>query len=204
MPENCTIPPEGYMRIEQIDLQHNKKTSLFINLFSVELFIVFLVPLFFLTNVPSLLKGMISDVSIESLTATVILCAGIVIYLALHEITHGIFMKIFGKTKVNYGFNGLYAHTGSMAYLNKRSYIITALAPLVIWGIIFTALAVHTYIYNSVYFHVCYVLGVINISGSAGDMYMAVRISRMDRKILIKDSGTNMMIYGTHADNYEM
>ena len=203
MPDNCTMLPDGYKRTENIDLQNNKRTALFVNFLGIVLFVVLLVPLFFITGVPSLFRRMVTDASTESLIATVILCAGIFVYMVLHEITHGIFMKIFGKAKVKLGFTGLYAYAGSMAYFNKRSYIITALAPLVIWSIIFIPLALHSYLFYSVYFHVFYILEVINISGSAGDMYMAVKISRMNRNVLVNDSGTNMTVYSTHVGTYE-
>ena len=204
MPDNCTMLPDGYKRTENIDIQNNRKTALFVNVFGLQLFVVFLVPLFFITSVPSLIKRMVSDASVDDFIATVILCGGIAVYIVLHEITHGIFMKIFGKAKVKLGFSGFYAYAGSMAYFNKRSYIITALAPMVIWGIIFAAFSVHTYLYYSVYFHVFYILGVINIAVSAGDMYMAVRIGRMDKNVLIRDNGTSMIVYNTHVDTYDM
>ena len=195
MPENCTILPDGYFRTEKIDLQKNRKTAIFVNVFSIGLFVIFFVPLFFLTSVPSLVESVLNDDSVESLVATVSLCGGIIAYLILHELTHGIFMRVFGRTKVKYGLTGLYAYAGSMAYFNKRSYIVTALAPLVIWSAVFVPLTVYAYMCGSVYFHVYYLLAVFNISGSAGDIYMAVRTGRMRKTVLVKDSGTDMEIF---------
>lgn len=194
--------PDGYKRRKKIDLQHNKKTALFVNLLSLQIFAVFLIPLFFIKSVPSLIKGMLSDASTESLTAAVFLCGGIILYLIAHELTHGLFMKIFGKAKVKFGITGFYAYTASMAYFNKRSYIITALAPVVIWSMILIPCTVLTYLYSSIYFQVFYILEGANLAGSAGDMYMAVRIGRMEKNVLIKDSGTDMIVYGTHVDTY--
>ena len=46
------------------------------------------------------------------------------VYMVLHELVHGVFMKRFSGVKPNYGYTGMYAYAGSNAYFDKKSYII--------------------------------------------------------------------------------
>ena len=65
---------------------------------------------------------------------------GMVLYIFLHEFVHGIFIKRYSGKKADYGFTGMYAYAGSKPYFNKKSYLVIALAPVVLWGIVLTAL----------------------------------------------------------------
>ena len=114
------------------------------------------------------------------------------IYLVLHELVHGITMKLCGTKKVKYGFTGLYAFAGSDDYYDKKSYIIIALAPVVFWGIV---LAVINAFVPESWFWVVYFIQISNISGAAGDMYVTLKFSKMPKDILITDNGVGMKVY---------
>ena len=115
-----------------------------------------------------------------------------ILYLVLHELVHGICMKWFGKTKVHYGFTGLYAYAGSSSYFNKSSYVVISLAPVVLWGIV---LSIITCMAAPSWFWFVYLVQVCNISGAAGDFYVVYRMAKMPADILVQDSGTAMTIY---------
>jgi hypothetical protein len=66
----------------------------------------------------------------------------IIVYMVLHELTHGIAMKMMGTKKVRYGVSGLYAFAGSDDYYAKGPYIFIALAPVVLFGVILGVLSV--------------------------------------------------------------
>ena len=201
MPRNCTILPDCYSQMEKIDLQNHKRTALWVNILSLALFLAALIPFFCFTDVSSLINAALNNMGNKTFIAMAAMFAGLILYLSLHELTHGVFMRIFSKTGVKYGFSVLYAYAGSTAYFNKRSYIIIALAPVVIWGIIFAVLTLSTYASYRTCFCIFYILGAFNLSGSAGDLYMAVKTGRMDNGILIRDSGTEMVVFGT-AEKY--
>ena len=116
----------------------------------------------------------------------------LVIYVILHELVHGITMKMCGTKKVKYGFKGLYAFAGSTDYYNKRSYITIALAPIIVWGIV---LAVVNILVPVEWFWVVYIIQICNISGAAGDLYVTVKFSKLLRDILVQDYGVSMNVY---------
>ena len=101
-------------------------------------------------------------------------------------------MKCFGAVKVKYGFTGLYAYAGSESYFYKIPYIIIALAPVVLWGVVLLMLncAAGTYWFWNIYF-----IQISNISGAAGDLYVIYSFSKLPRDILIQDTGVSMTVY---------
>ena len=131
---------------------------------------------------------------LDMLPLLVIMVAGLA-YLVLHEFTHGAVMKLFGATKLRFGYTGLYAYAGSETdYFGKTAYILVALAPLVVWGVIITAILL---VVPRNWFWTAYVLQMINIAGAAGDIYVSVKFSKMPDDILVMDTGVEMKVYSS-------
>ena len=120
------------------------------------------------------------------------LLAMIIAYMFLHELIHGIAMKICGTKKVSYGFTGIYAYAGSADYYGKATYIFIALAPVAVFLILLTI--VNFFVPLS-WFWTIYLIQVVNVSGAAGDIYVTCKLLRMPKNILIKDAGISMMVY---------
>ena len=182
--------PEGYREFYAIDLQKNKKMFLLVNLLAVIIAVLLLVPMLFLVPISSLFvmdKGLGSYV-IRFIALIVLVIA----YMLLHEITHGIAMKICGTKKVKYGFTGLYAFAGSNDYYNKKSYIFIALAPIVLWGLV---IAIINPFVPLEWFWVVYSLQIINMSGAAGDLFVTIKFSGFPQDILIRDYGVGMTVF---------
>ena len=117
----------------------------------------------------------------------------------LHELIHGIAMKICGTKKVSYGFTGIYAYAGSTDYYGKATYIFIALAPVAVFLILLTI--VNFFVPLS-WFWTIYLIQVVNVSGAAGDIYVTCKLLRMPKNILIKDAGVSMMAVSyTHLSN---
>lgn len=182
--------PEGYREIYSIDLQKNKKTAVIVNLLSILIAILLIVPAHLIVPISSLF-------AMESGMQNYLLRFGClfvfaIAYMILHELVHGIAMKIRGTKKVKYGFTGLYAFAGSDDFYDKKSYIFIALAPVVLWGII---LAVITLFVPYEWFWVVYMIQIINLSGASGDLLVTVTFLRLPGDILIKDYGVGMNVY---------
>ena len=90
------------------------------------------------------------------------------------------------------GFTGLYAYAGSEAYFNKRSYLVIALAPIVVWGVV---LLILNFLVPTSWFWCVYFIQVCNVSGAAGDLYVSCKFSRLPADILIRDTGVSMTVY---------
>ncbi len=182
--------PEGYREIYDIDLQKNKKAALTVNLLAVVIAVLMIVPMHFFVPVSSMF-------SMENGMKNYILRFGvllvlIILYMILHELVHGIAMKICGTKKVKYGFTGMYAFAGSKDFYDKKSYIFIALAPVVLWGIV---LAVVNSFVQYEWFWVVYMIQIFNLSGAAGDLFVTVKFSRLPGDILVQDYGVGMKVY---------
>lgn len=99
-------------------------------------------------------------------------------------------MYHYSKEKPFFGFTGAYA--GSNCYYYKKPYLVIALSPIVILGIILLVLNI---IFPKL-FWVIYFIQIANISGAAGDLYVTYRFSKLDDNILVKDIGVSMDVYG--------
>ncbi|MBP0985717.1 MAG: DUF3267 domain-containing protein [Oscillospiraceae bacterium] len=188
--DTVQVLPENYKEVCSIDLQKNKKEALIVNgiggAVSLAMYIImeirkpFMVWIFEMED-----KGLL-------LPALATLVLGTVIYVILHEFTHGIMMKCMGGKQVKYGFTGMYAFAGSSKdYFPKRQYICIALAPVVLWGIIFAVLQLCLREWEwAVWF-----LQIMNIGGAAGDIYVTARVAGMSKTILVMDTGVNMTVY---------
>ena len=184
------VLPEDYGEIYSLNLQKDKRAAIIVNLLALAISAVMAVSMNFFVPVTSFfdMSGGIVRYFLR-LAALIVL---MVLYMVLHELVHGIAMKLCGTKRVKYGFTGLYAFAGSEDYYDKKSYIFIALAPIVLWG---TVLAAVNFFVPTEWFWIVYMIQLINISGAAGDLFAAVKFSRMPKNILIQDSGVSMRVF---------
>ncbi len=174
--------PQGYERMMSIDLQKDKKLFLIVNGGALFIMILLIAIGNMIVPVSSLFSGW----------NLALVLFGIVVYMVLHEWVHGLCMKYFGSKTVTYGFTGVYAYAGSRDYYSKRMYMVIALAPVVIWGIVL--LLLNTMV-DMKWFWGIYFIQITNLSGAAGDLYVTWLFSRLPEQILIQDSGISMVVY---------
>lgn len=183
--KTCSELPIGYSKSFEVDLQKNKKLAVIINL------IAFVIAVIMIATanifVPINLKY-----NTGTLVGMLVMLFGMVLYIILHEIVHGIFMKKYSGIKPSYGFTFLYAYAGSTAYFNKKNYITIALAPVVIWGVVLLVLNI---IVPTSWFYVVYIIQVANISGAVGDIYVTCKFHKLSDDILINDTGVAMTVW---------
>ena len=119
---------------------------------------------------------------------------GMLVYIVLHEGVHGIFIRLFTGEAPTFGVElkkGM-AYAGSDYFFRKWPYIIIALAPVVVWGIV---LGVWLLDVPEQYFWYIYMVQIFNLTGAAGDFYVTCRTLMMPGDILAKDTGTAMDFY---------
>ncbi|MBR1821617.1 MAG: DUF3267 domain-containing protein [Clostridia bacterium] len=119
------------------------------------------------------------------------LAAALILYIPLHELTHGAVMYLLSGVKPTYGLKLPYAYAGSTVWFDRASHIATALAPVVVWGAVLqTAIALTP----PEWFWPIWIVQISNLSGSAGDLYTAWHLARMEGDLLIQDTGVRMRI----------
>ncbi len=188
--------PDGFNQICEVDLQKDKKKALLVNGIALIIAVAMIVPMHFYIPFHSLFsfdKGMT-----QYFIRFAVLFVSIIVYMVLHELVHGITMKLCGTEKVKYGFTGMYAFAGSDDYYDKKSYITIALAPVVVWGIV---IAIINCFVSAEWFWVVYFIQIMNISGAAGDMYVTCKFSKMPKDILVRDHGVGMKVYSKTEAN---
>ena len=182
--------PEGYEQIYEIDLQKNKKLSLWVNLLAILIAVIMAVPAHFAVPISTLFS--MEQGMKRYLIRFAVLMVLMVAYIFLHELAHGVAMKLCGTQRVKYGFTGLYDFAGSDDYYAKHPYLFIALAPVIFWGVV---LAIINFFVPAEWFWVVYFIQLFNLSGAAGDLFVTVKFSRMPKDILIRDHGVGMRVF---------
>jgi len=119
------------------------------------------------------------------------LLAALAAYIPLHELTHGVSMWLLSGVRPSYGLKLPYAYCGSTAWFDRRSHVVTALAPVVLWGV---GLQIAIALTPPEWFWPLWIVQISNLSGSAGDIYCAWALLRMEGDLLIQDTGVRMRI----------
>ena len=182
--------PDDYREIYSIDLQKDKKMSVIVNGLAIVIAALLAIPMNFV--VPFYTMFNLENGTKDMLIKYGVLIALIITYMILHEIVHGIAMRICGTKKVKYGFTGLYAFAGSKDFYDIKSYIFIALAPVVLWGVI---LGVVNLFVPIGWFWVVYLIQIVNLSGAAGDLFVTIKFSRLPKDILVQDYGVGMKVF---------
>ncbi len=181
--------PEGYVFHDKIDLQNNKKQFWLIQGIGILIMAIMFVGGYFIAGV-----GFLDNEDLITLIiALIVLIVGYVLYIILHEATHGIVMYLSVDAKLNFGFVGWAAYVGSTGYFDKKHYILISLAPLVVWGIIFAVLNV--FFHSGIWFWVIWFLQIGNVSGACGDLFCIYKTITYPKNVLVYDTGMNMTVY---------
>ena len=184
------ILPESYKEMYSVDLQKDKKKALLVNAIAVIIAILMAVPMNSFVPISSLFS--MEDGFGSYFLRFFVLIVLIVAYMVIHELIHGVAMKICGTQKIKYGYTGMYAFAGSDDYYGKGAYIFIALAPVVLLGIVLAAVIPFV---PDEWFWVVYFIQITNISGAAGDLFVTVKFAGFPKDILVKDYGVSMVVY---------
>ena len=179
--------PSGYEPAFSVNLQKDKKLAFLVNLIALALAAVMAIPMHFRIPIQTLFD--FSDGLALYLIRFGTLLVALLAYIVLHEAVHGITMKLFGCHRVKFGFTGLYAYAGTEEYLFKWPYLVVALAPVILWGVVFAVLCC------VVPTSWVYILQIMNISGAAGHLYVTIRFLPLPRSTLVQDQGVSMTVF---------
>lgn len=179
----------GYKECTKIDLVKNKKEALLVNIYGIIIMVVMAV------FIPLLIMGGIIEFNLETTFPLffIVLLISMILYIPLHEIVHGIVLKNYTDEKLSFGWKLVYAYCGSKeAVVDRKEYYAVALAPLLVFSVVFISLM----FLNPSLSLVWYVMEIMNVSGSVGDIYVSIKLRKeKSRDILITDSGTDMSFW---------
>lgn len=182
--------PQGYDLYKRIDFTKDREALRTMVIWTIVATLAMILPMLFMHPI-----GAAFDMpKAKILFCIAAMIVGFVVYVFLHESVHGICMRIFTGSGASFGFdikNGM-AYASSTWFFKKWPYIIIAIAPVLVWGIIIAVLLGDV---DEVYFWYLYAVQIFNITGAAGDIYVICSVARMPQDVLAHDSGRAMDFY---------
>ena len=189
--------PPGYKEVFNIDAT-SKKTGLIFNGIALVIALVTVlvgcIPLFLQESV-SFKIG-----SLEFLLLDVIFLVSMIVYMVLHELTHGAAYKLLTGEKLTFGLSWSCAFCGvPNIYVYRQASLIALVAPLILFTIVFSILSVVLFFAGPAYYILSLILFGLHLGGCAGDGYVTLLflLKFKDRRTLIRDTGPKQYIYVT-------
>ena len=184
--------PDGYIIDKVIDAKDDIKIKILFSILP-----MFIFTIVFLCFLPAIIIKYKETPNADNMTvALLILVVEMIVYVIFHELTHGALYKILTKEKLTYGFTLTVAYCGvPNLYLKKVPALLAALAPLVVYSILFT---VPLFFINDIsYFIATIILFSLHISGCIGDLYVSILLifKYNGKDVLVNDTGPKQTFY---------
>lgn len=176
--------PSNYRLIDKLDLKNDKRIMMKIKIY-------FFSVIFIMIGASKLLDfPMKNDIGI--LRNVYITIIAMVVYTVIHELIHGYFFFHFSGTKPKYLIRAPFVCTGSEAFYNRKQYVLIALAPVVILGVILINML---YFLPKIFFPTLYVITVYNFAGATGDLLQVLKLYKFPINVLIQDNGKETKLF---------
>ena len=181
--------PEGYKESIVIDAK-DKKTGIILN---VGALLIMAIVAFITINLKFIRLNF--DIDYKFFLAMIIGFVGFIIYIVIHELTHGVAYKLLTKEKLTFGLSWSCAYCGvPNVFVKRNAAVIACLAPFVIYNILFIIL-ICVLPSNIITFAIVIIFAYHN-GGCIGDLYLSLLLLvKYDKNTLIKDTGAKQEIY---------
>ena len=185
--------PAGYHPIRRLRLSENRRLSLWLNaaslLLSLSLVLIGLAlhPLEVSFGSPA---DLLNDCWPQLLTAI----AGGMLYSVLHELTHGVMIRLTAGIRADYTVSGLHVCAGSSrAFFSRPAYLAVGLSPIILWGAVLLILNLTL---PDDWFWPVYFIQICNLSNAASGLYITHQLMFvLPKDVLTTDTGTEMTFY---------
>lgn len=181
--DTAELPP-AYQEQRTVDVKTDRR------------FAVAIQGLFVLVALVATAAALVLDLSLASSRSPVVIIPvtllACLVYMAVHELTHGVVLQLLTKVQPSYTVRFPFLTTGNHAYLTRRSAVIVALAPSVIWGVV---LLIALLTLPADYRLTTYILLALNFAGSSGDWVEVYVIAWQQHDALVQDDGDKIHIF---------
>lgn len=193
--------PQGFAEDYRIDA---KKTSV-----GVILNVIALVLMIAVVVICGLIKfrplSSISEIEMDwtALISLFVLFVAIIVYLIIHELTHGLFYKLLTKQKLRFGLTLTVAYCGlKEGFVNKKTSLIATLAPFVLHGI-WMVIAI-IFVPVGAWALMLIILFGLHVGGCCGDLWVTciLLFKYAGKPVLVGDDGPCQRFY-TYIDQPE-
>ena len=120
------------------------------------------------------------------------------LYVALHELTHGAVYKLMTGEKLTFGITSATAFCGvPNIYTYRRCALTATLAPFVTYTFVIGVIVLFLSVLDPLYYIGFSFIFALHLGGCVGDLYLSyVLITRFkDKDTLMKDTGPEQIIY---------
>lgn len=187
----CFTLPDGYAQTDYVNLNADPRLRRKLNTVSfligaAVIAVGWLVERF--DALLALLRGGMRDYFLWVLLLAVCILA----YFALHELTHGLLMRLCAGIRPRFGRKGLLLYVGSEAYFCRRDCLMIVLAPAVLFALAF---ALPSVFLRGAWFWLFVGLQLANLGGAVGDYYLFGKALRQKHSALFRINGAAMAVY---------
>lgn len=176
--------PESYRLHSTLDLKNDERAATTIK------------AAFGLTVAAMIAMAFVLDLPFESTLSTglmtAITVAACLVYMVVHELTHAVLLWWLTRERPTVAVRLPYLTTGSQAFVTRGMAVVVALAPLVLYTVVLLNL-LRTLPSN--FFLTVYVVLVLNVAGSAGDVLQARAFLKLPHVALVRDDGRQTSVF---------
>lgn len=133
---------------------------------------------------------LLTKVYLNNIVPILVIILSVIGFIAIHELIHIIFMSIFSKGKINVSVRFPTIAVGSDAYFNKSQYIVIALAPVVVLGII-CLICLLLFSYKFLFA----MLLILNFAAATGDYILTFYALKQKKNTYFVDKAEKTMLY---------
>ena len=194
MDDSTKTLPEGYVQSGEINLNKNRRLAIALNLIAVPIAALsfFLLLIFAGFVRPSL----INTTSTITVGVWVVVLGLMVLLFTIHELIHGFFFWLFTRSRPIFAIRLFYAYAGAPDwYIPTRQFMIVALGPLVIIGVVGMLLML---LVPESWVVLIAIMVALNSGGSIGDLLVFTRLLKLSPTSLANDTGDVMSFYEHH------
>jgi len=183
--------PEGYVQSGEINLKNNKRLAITLNLVAVP---VAVLSFFLLSSFAGLVRPSLMNTSGTITVGVVAVVVGLMVLLfTFHELIHGFFFWVFTRSRPVFALRLFYAYAGAPDwYIPTRQFMIVALGPLVIIGVVGILLML---LVPESWVVLIAIMVALNSGGSMGDLLVFTRLFKLSPTSLANDTGDVMTFY---------
>lgn len=193
--------PENFHQARKIDLQHDQKTLIWLNVLALFCLAAVIVGLFqfVLHTRPDLPSSGTFSFGGTSLLLAGEAVAVVLVTLILHELIHGFFFRLFVGEQPRYAVRFSYAYAAMPDwYIPASRYLVIGLAPLVLIDLI--CLLLIPFVPLGWVLPLC-VAVTMNTGGAVGDLYIVATMLRCRLPTFVNDTGDTVTFFEPDAQN---
>lgn len=130
--------------------------------------------------------------------ACIVLIVEMLLYMILHELTHGVAYKSLTGERLTFGLTWSCAFCGvPKIFVYRKPALIACVAPLVLFTVLLIPLTVALYFTHSIFYFVALLVLGLHLGGCAGDIYLTLLLllKYKSPKTLVRDTGPEQFIY---------